>query len=723
MKRSLTNDELSFKMNEEWVINNQNVSYFRFYLPPDALLGINNRFQFEFDVILGDNNPLDPAIPIIESGFTTITFIKTPLPLRIKLTKPALKKILKEANLLDRLNEVSLLLESYELLVKNAIKCQEENADVKKKDFKMPVYAGATGIGKTELLQTAEKIFNNKQYFDALPVFITFNSAFPYTAAEDQYSIEQAVNARIACALGAYKGPGALRRALESKVTFEQVFPTPPKVIVLLVDEFNVLAAFDNKLTDFVIYCGHLMTPVPDKPIVIVITAGTLPAKINEIFTESKCPGTLVPISALKMQSMIKDLRANKSHLLKEMYKVLQDICGIPRLYITLKDQSVLPDTYDEAIGIIRAQSTIPKQPPPAVLNVVVPYSLLELPVLKDTAIWDEYISKGQAFLYPFTTIKSLVKFPMYWLSTDDEYYKQIKSPVIRIYVKKLYWMQTVTMTGHWFEEMASMWLALRTWLFSQIFDKLPSVKFSDYMGIEMDPDLDFDISVNTTQLYGTTSKATSKGFANLYHYLTKEPVVLSDIPFIINCCLNQDGIDCIKAFLDSLGRLILVFYQFKCYSQRPADAAKELVGSLDKSVAVISNVKVWIKKTFNKDIHRCFYLAVVNYCNDPIIPNNFQKLIDDGLEYHFVQGPKCKRLMSHIICERNSIWTRDDALLMNIAPLEAIKMLPNIGDAVAERIINARELGQFESVSDLINKVGKLTAKQKDAIKRYSII
>eukprot|EP00835_Amoeboradix_gromovi_P006720 NODE_858_length_3653_cov_0.483118.p1 type:complete len:223 gc:universal NODE_858_length_3653_cov_0.483118:1906-2574(+) len=222
------------------------------------------------------------------------------------------------------------------------------------------------------------------------------------------------------------------------------------------------------------------MTPAPKKPFIIIYTAGTLPGKLNDIFTQSKCSGLLMPISALKMETMIKDLKANNMHLRKEMYAVLQDICGIPRLYITLKGQTRLPTTYDEGIGILLDQSTIPQQPPSDVLDVIVPYSLLEYPVITTTIFWDHYISKGQAFLYPLEgyqnqtgeSPRSLVKFPFYWLEKTAEYYRHTPDEWALL-ISWLYWRRDPSINGLVFEDIASMWISLRTWLFSKISKRL----------------------------------------------------------------------------------------------------------------------------------------------------------------------------------------------------------------------------------------------------------
>ena len=130
--------------------------------------------------------------------------------------------------------------------------------------------------------------------------------------------------------------------------------------------------------------------------------------------------------------------------------------------------------------------------------------------------------------------------------------------------------------------------------------------------------------------------------------------------------------------------------------------------------------------KAFHVPVHRCLYLAVVNYCNAPKLTATFQQLIDTGVvEYYFIQGEKCKKFLTSIICERNSIWTRGEKLLLNVAPFEAIKMLPDIGDSCAKLIVDVRGNGQLGSINELIKSLEektKLSTKIKTSITRHFI-
>ena len=720
-KQKTLKEELSFKLNDNWVFNDINFNYLKATPVRDVLLIINTRFHFEFDVIVGSKLDGSDALPLeadsvpIKSEYDIVTFKKNAvLPqILVKLTKPILKNMLKELDTLDRIDEVWNLINAFNQLLVNGRNCNDGNKNVEKADFKIRVCGGATEIGKTKLLYVLRSIFSNALYFDEVnPIFLTFSSETPYTKSEHNFTMEQSVNARIACALGQFTGVDALRNAFDSnRLKFDDLFPNAPKVILLLIDEFNNIP--DVKLTEFVEYCGKLMTPVVDKPFIIIVTAGTLPAKLEDVFTQSKCPGLLMPISALKMETMLKDLNAKKLFVRKQMYRVLQDICGIPRLYIALKVQTILPTTYEEGIGILLSQSNIPTQPSSAVLDVVVPYSLLEYPVSPSAVFWDRYISKGHAFLYPLKDIrKSLVKFPFYWLEKTAAYYQQIPDEWSFL-ISRLYWRMDPNTNGLIFEDIASMWISLRTWLFSKIAvvpDQPVKVQFSQYIGIDSvnDP---FEVKIEATHLYLTRSQITAFGIKDACHWNTEVPATLK-LPFIVNCASNQCGIDAIQTLFDIHNKLILVFYQFKCYKDNPTVARKKLKTSLENSVKVIGHLKLWISKEFNQKVEKCFYLAVANYCNEPALPTGFQALVDEGLEYHFIQGLKCKQFMTSTLCERNCIWTRGDKLSINIAPIDAIMMLPDIGERVANRIKKALDISPFSSLSDLISKV------EKDGIK-----
>ena len=730
-KQKVSNEELTFKINEDWIFENQNLNHLKAIPVQHILLIINNGFHFEFDVIVGSSGrdafPLDSDSVPDKSGYDMFTFKKNAvLPQKIvKLTKPVLKNILKELDTLDRMDEVWNLINAYNQLLLNRKNCIDGKKNVAKEDFKIQVCGGATGIGKTKLLYVMRSIFSNPLYFaDVKPVFLTFSSATPYEKSEHNLSMEESVNARIACELGQYTGIDALRKAFASnRLDLNDLFPDTPKVIVLLIDEFNSIP--DPKLSEFVEYCGKLMTPAPKKPFIIIITAGTLPGKLKDIFTQSKCPGQLKPISALKMETMIKDLNTDHKSVRKEMYRVLQDICGIPRLYNTLKREAVLPTTYDKGIGILLSHSNIPGQPPSVVLDVVVPFALLEYPVLTSTVFWDNYISKGHAFLYPIDgSPNSLVKFPFYWLNRRTPYYGQLSDEWSYL-ISQLYWRMDAYTNGLVFENIASMWISLRTWLFSKLSNQLGRVQFSEYIGIDHLRNLDFDVKMEATHLYSTRSQITKNGIEGVCLWGTEETVELA-LPFIVNCASNQCGIDAVQTLFDSQGNLILVFYQFKCYQDNPSKAAKKLEISFKLSVEVIDQVSTWISKTFNKKVHKCFYLAVVNYCNDPVIPTEFQTLIDHGLSYHFIQGSKCRQFMTSTLCERNSIWTRGDKLLINIAPYDAIKMLPNVGVALAKQIKDALDISPFHSIQDLISRVennGKKLGKSvKKSLSEYLI-
>eukprot|EP00835_Amoeboradix_gromovi_P006721 NODE_858_length_3653_cov_0.483118.p2 type:complete len:219 gc:universal NODE_858_length_3653_cov_0.483118:1120-1776(+) len=216
-KQKTSTEELTFNMNEDWVFENQNVNLCKGSPAVDALIIINRRFHFEFDVVLGtDNTLLDPDTPLNECGYSAISFKNSAFSPHkvIKLTKPLLRNILRTSDILDRIDELWSLVDGFYHLVTNGKNCIDKGKIIEKKDFKIRVCGGATGIGKTKLLYELRSIFSNKKHFeDVKPIFLTFNSETPYTKAEDTFTMEQAVNARIACVLGQYTGADALRSA------------------------------------------------------------------------------------------------------------------------------------------------------------------------------------------------------------------------------------------------------------------------------------------------------------------------------------------------------------------------------------------------------------------------------------------------------------------------------------------------------------------------------
>eukprot|EP00835_Amoeboradix_gromovi_P002581 NODE_149_length_17312_cov_0.399349.p8 type:complete len:196 gc:universal NODE_149_length_17312_cov_0.399349:15585-16172(+) len=193
-KLKTSSEELTFNMNEDWVFENQNLNHCKGSPAVDASIIINRRFHFEFDVAVEtDNTLLDPDIALNKCGYSSITFKNSAFSPHkvIKLTRPMLRDILKKSDILDRIDELWSLVDGFYHLVTNGKNCIDKGKIIEKKDFKIRVCGGATGIGKTKLLYELRSIFSNKKHFeDVKPILLTFNSETPYTKAEGIFTME-----------------------------------------------------------------------------------------------------------------------------------------------------------------------------------------------------------------------------------------------------------------------------------------------------------------------------------------------------------------------------------------------------------------------------------------------------------------------------------------------------------------------------------------------------
>ena len=566
-----------------------------------------------------------------------------------------------------------------------------------KDDFTMIVAAGATGIGKTTFLNALKDIYKDNGNY--LPVFITFSkdsTEFKYTTNVDNHiSMENLIVSRCQCALN----PQLTLREASTTLTFYKLFKNTKKCILLLIDEFNYLP--DNRLEEFVTYCGNLLMPSENRPFVVIVTAGTLPGKLGDIFTKSKCPSAYIPLPALSMASMVNQLKATNLSVRKEMYKILLDTCGIPRLFNAIRKCRVLPDTYKEGLQLIlEANVSTGESISLKKINKVVSYSLLELPILKRTSTWDDYTSQGYAFLFPspYELDMLVAKFPIYWININLYYLQQFTN--MKKIIDFIYFTMPDSTNGIQFEELACKWLSFKSYLISKL--EYPIRPLSLHLGVVVEENI--DIKSQPVQLYTATEKIPS-GLDSLVEFGSERIVKIEkDKPFLINGVSNQDGIDCIQLLFDSDNNAILVFYQFKLYSS--ASKAKiKLESSLQKSVAVINSVVEWYKSKFELEIKNRYYLAVVNNCNPPVIPESFQILINAGLKYHFVEGQYCRQFMTSIICERHNIWTKNQKILINIACIESLELLSGIDSVIAANIVKMRtenDSGHFTSLEQL---------------------
>ena len=466
---------------------------------------------------------------------------------------------------------------------------------------------------------------------------------------------------------------------------------------MLLIDEFNYLP--ENRLVEFVTYCSSLIVPSDGKPLVIIATAGTLPGKIGDIFTQSRCPSTYIRLTALSMVSMVNTLNIKEINVRKEMYKVLLDCCGVPRLFNTLRNSRPFPSTYEDGISLLLNAGNIPLGTTilKEMINRVISYSLLEIPIDLKTQEWDDYTSQGYAFLFPspYNSLVLVAKFPLYWINKNKHFLKQM-DPIRRI-IKSIYFSQSDIMDGNQFELLACQWLSLKSYIIPLLEFTFKSLSL--YLGVVIKEDI--AIKSHPVQLLKASNKLVL-GFDSLVDQRTEKPIVIqANHPFLINGISYQDGIDCVQLLLDSDENPILIFYQFKLYSSA-TQAKNKLELSLEKSVKVIEDVLEWYNSKFKLEIKNYFYLAVANNCNTPILPNTFQRLIDNGLKYYFVQGQDCRKFMTSIICERHNIWTKGQRILINIACKESIELLPYVGSVIADNILAIRAENDFGHISSL---------------------
>eukprot|EP00834_Sanchytrium_tribonematis_P003561 NODE_141_length_15967_cov_0.946118.p3 type:complete len:769 gc:universal NODE_141_length_15967_cov_0.946118:2816-5122(+) len=638
-----------------------------------------NDIQFEFD-------PTDKEIANskIENYISFKSLIVDSLVKpNYKPTKIWLQKQL-ESKVLDRVDEIfNISKEVADRISKYRKGDLRTNTD--KDQFPIFVYGGATGIGKSRLLLELKELYKLDKFNHILPVLISFSSNTPYTPAESDYDMEKVVLSRCAYSLGIFDGVDGLLGAYESdRLQFSFVFRDPPECILLLIDEFNYLP--DERLEEFVSYCGSLLIPDTNKPLIIIVTAGTNPGRLNEIFTKSRCPSKFFPISSLKMATMIKDLNIQDNLTLKEMYRVLQDICGIPRLYSVMKRMSKLPDTYEEGISTILSEANIctAGMVPIHKLKKVVAFSLLEYPVNAKDQNWDEYTEAGHAFLYPGHQNKHIIKFPMYWISNTSHYFAQLQ-PQQKKLIQRLYWSESEELNRIDFVELGVMWIAFKTYLFCDIKGEIGgSISLSNYIGVSLLKDENINLNSHI-DLFQAQSKVTDIGFENLKLFGSESIVrIEKSKPFIVACLNNQDGIDCVELLFNDLSEVILIFYQFRLHNS-PTHAKKNI-----ESSKFIRNVKNWYESRYQK-VDKFLYVAICNYCNSATHQSAFAPLVKEGMKFCTVQGSDCRAFMSSILCERQNIWTGSDKLFINVAPSAALKMLPNIDEETAATIVEIR--------------------------------
>eukprot|EP00834_Sanchytrium_tribonematis_P004530 NODE_228_length_12276_cov_0.305337.p1 type:complete len:782 gc:universal NODE_228_length_12276_cov_0.305337:3291-946(-) len=651
--------------------------------------------QKEEDSLL-KNDPFSKIKSYIESKRLIVKW-----PSKDYLERNARSKLLDRADIISKITkEVSNQIERF--------RGEIDYINFKREDFPIFVCSGATGIGKTELLKEIRYIYfeGNHLHKSIHPVFISFNSSQSYSKIEGQYDMEKVIAARCLESLGTVKSGNLLDAYDTDNLRLTSIFPDPNKCVLLLIDEFKKLEDH-GRLTEFVDFCGAILSPKENRSLLIIITAGTIAGKINQIFRESRYFSISFSIPPLQLSSMMKDLtnRISDPEHLKEIYKVLQDISGIPRLYNVIKKEKNLTRTCKE-IDILLSKASFPQRDhiPVSELNKIVAYSFLEWPVSALDPFWDQYTKCGQAFLFPSDIDgEMLVRFPMYWVDYSSKYYSNLPLNIKRL-LSRLYLDSFDSSSGNEFENLAAQLISFKTFLFFEINDKSllgNTILLSKYICVEVERH-DFILVVDPIPLLKTNLKISRNGFKNLKYYAGyKTAEIQKDAPFIVACASNQDGIDCVQLLISESMEPILIFYQFKNYNSASA-CKSSLEKSLENSVVPIKLLVSWYEKTFYIKIYRQLYIALVNNCNLINFPLKFHELVKNGLEFYFVEGPRFKKFMTSIICARNEVLSRNDRLLINVASPSAMKMLPDIGEDAVERILQVRNRVIIKSLQHL---------------------